>query len=74
MRLLGSGARLALLLSLLLLILRSAPVRAQEGGSRPRTRRGARRRSRSVTRCVRFDEPQISGLTLLAALGHRFLC
>ncbi len=70
MRLLGSGARLALLLSLLLLV-SSAPVRAQEGGNQA----GlvvVHGDGRVVTRCVRFDEPQISGLTLLQRSGIAF--
>ncbi len=66
-RFLGPGARVALPLILLLLV-GSAPVRAQDGGNQA----GlvvVHGDGRVITRCVRFDEPQISGLTLLQRSG-----
>ncbi len=69
-RLFGAGARLALPLFLLLLAFH-APARAQEGGNQA----GlvvVHDDGRVVTRCVRFDEAQISGLTLLQRSGILF--
>ena len=69
-RLVGVGARLALPLFLLLLAFH-ALARAQEGGNQA----GlvvVHEDGRVVTRCVRFDEAQISGLTLLQRSGILF--
>lgn len=70
-RFLGSGAKLALPLSLLLLVCGGAPVRAQAGGNQA----GlvvVHGDGRVITRCVRFDETQITGLTLLQRSGLAF--
>ena len=64
------GTRRALSLVLLLLVTAS-PTRAQEGGNQA----GlvvVHGDGRVVTRCVRFDEAQISGLTLLQRSGIVF--
>ena len=69
-RWIGRGAKLALPLLLLFVVLHT-PARAQEGGNQA----GlvvVHGDGRVVTRCVRFDEPQISGLTLLQRSGLTF--